>query len=160
MFIRRIAQFGVPAFLLLLSALAAAEEARVTVPAGITFFVTDVASTTSASSNPVVVSFQEAVIDSGKVLRVSVRAVASNFTPPSGNQMAASRAHWTIASATSGSGFAGAVDGTNWVPVYQSVVQPTSGSVQLQFQLNAPGASIRAGEHTLELQWLFESIPQ
>jgi hypothetical protein len=46
---------------------------------------------------------------------------------------------------------------TDYVPVFVSGANPSSGEVDLRWTISAPGASIRAGYHTVSLEWKFES---
>jgi hypothetical protein len=139
---------------------ASAENAQVTVPVSVSFYVLDLAASTPSASNPVVVSFQAAQLESGRVLKVSLRPVANQFSSPGGATIPASRVRWTVNGATNGTGFAGTADSASFITVFRSNVQATSGSFSLNFTLDAPGSGVLATAHTLDLQWSFESEPQ
>lgn len=153
-----------PSALALLLALtfcpARGENAQVMVPATVYFDVQNLAAPTGSTSNPVVVSFQAAQLESGRVLKVSLRPAASQFSGPGGTGIAASRVRWTIQGASNGTGFAGTANPDSFVTVFRSSVQASSGSVSLNFTLDAPGPGVRADAHTLALEWRFESEPQ
>jgi hypothetical protein len=150
--------------LLLLLALAAAplsaESVQVTVPTSVYFNVDNVATSTSSASNPVLVTFQAASLDSGKVLRLRLRPSASVFSTQDGAEIPAAKLRWTIGGATGGTGFSGTADAANFVTVFQSNAQASSGTISLNLILDAPGSGVRATDHTLAIEWLFESVPQ
>ena len=150
------------AALLLLGSLAAAAptpQVNVTVPAFVSFAVTNVNVSTTGSPNPFTISFTKADHFNKLAFRISVKAVASSFTPPAGPSIPASKVSWSIVSAQNGTGYNGTLSSTAYTIVYQSVPEPSSGSVSLTWSLAAPGASgLRAGNHTLSLTWRLEAV--
>jgi hypothetical protein len=78
----------------------AQESVRITVPAGVSFNVTNVAANTAA--NPARVDFDTAILLPLHRLRISVRADAANFASPSpaGTLIPAGKASWTTSNAT------------------------------------------------------------
>lgn len=136
----------------------AQETVDVTVPISATFFVTDVSLSTTGSPNPTTVSFSNAGLSSGNALRISVQADAADFTPPAGNAIPASKISWTTSNPQGGIGSNGTLISTAFTQLYQSNTDPTSGSVDATWTLDAPGSGIRAGNHTLTLRWKFESV--
>ena len=150
------------AALLLLGSLPAAAptpQVNVTVPAFVSFAVTRVNVSTTGSPNPFTISFTKADHFNKLAFRISVKAVASSFTPPAGSSIPASKVSWTIYGAQGGTGYNGTLSSTAYTIVYQSVKEPSSGSVSLTWSLGAPGASgLRAGDHTLQLTWLLEAV--
>jgi len=151
-----------PAAVLVLGSLAAAApppSVNVTVPASVSFAVTRVNVSTTGSPNPFTVSYVGAVHFTGLAFRISVKAVASSFTPPAGPSIPASKVSWSIVSAQNGTGYNGTLSSTAYTIVYQSVVEPSSGGVSLTWSLAAPGAGgLRAGNHTLTLTWRLEAV--
>ena len=142
-----------------LAAAAPTPTVNVTVPAFVSFAVTNVNVSTTGSPNPFTVSFTDANHFNKLAFRISVKAVASSFTPPSGPSIPASKVSWSIVSAQSGTGYNGTLSSTAYTIVYQSVLEPSSGSVRLTWSLAAPGASgLRAGNHTLSLSWRLEAV--
>jgi hypothetical protein len=132
---------------------------NVTVPAFVSFAVTNVKVSTTGSPNPFTVSFTGADHFGGLAFRISVKAVASSFTPPAGSSIPASKVSWSIVGAQSGTGYNGTLSSTAYTIVYQSVLAPSSGSVRLAWSLAAPDASgLRAGNHTLSLTWRLEAV--
>ena len=143
--------------LTLLATSAYPEQASVAVPASILFNVQSAHASTQAGAS--IVSFQNATLDSGKSLRISVRAQASSMTPPSGSAIPASKISWSVSGVTNGSGSGGTLTALDYIPVYQSAANATSGNVTLHWILAAPGTSgLRAGWHELTLEWRFDSI--
>ena len=133
---------------------------NITIPASVTFSVTNVNVSTDGTPDPFIISFTDAGrIGPRQAFRISVRAQSSIFTPPAGSSIPASDVSWTISSAQGGTGYAGTLSSTAYTVVYQSVNDPSSGSVSLVWDLAAPGAGgIRAGNHTLLLTWKLEVV--
>ena len=134
------------------------ETAVVSVPASVTFTVTNVNGSTDATEFDV--SFASAVLTTGHKLRIGVQATSTDFAPPiAGAAIPASRVTWAVRAAGAGTGYNGTLSGSGYVMAYQSNAGATSGDVHLIFSLAAPGSQIRAGTHTIYLQWRFESVP-
>ncbi len=137
---------------------ASAESVDITVPTSVGFSITDIARSTTGRPNPTTFSFADADLVVGHVLRISVKANTPDFIPPDGTAIPASNISWTISSPENGAGFNGNLSSASYTVVYQSKVNPTSGSVDLIWNLPAQGTGIRAGEHTLSLTWKMESV--
>jgi hypothetical protein len=136
------------------------EQARIVVPAGITFNVTDVASSTVASSASI--NIDQIVLASGtKQLRVSVKANGASFTPPSpgGTTWSATDVTWNAATWTAAAGSSGTLNSAafNIVATCDPNASACSTS-NLVFTLVAKPAVSRSGNHTLTVTWKFESI--
>lgn len=138
--------------------LAAEETVSVTVGGSAAFHMTNVSQPKAAGTNPTLVRFQSANLASGRCLRISVRAQNSTWTAPSGNPIAATKVTWQANGAIGGTGYSGTLSATDFQIVYQSAPNPDSGGVDINWNLGAPGSSIRAGSHNLTLEWKFESI--
>ncbi|MEI6512816.1 MAG: hypothetical protein WCO51_06025 [bacterium] len=151
-----LAIFAVAAFTI--SGAFAVETVDLTVPGFVTFYVWDVNSLTIGSPDPCVLSFENASLTSGNALRISVTAESADFTPPSGTAIPASKVYWTTSNAAGGNGSNGTLSDTLYTQIFQSIADPTTGSLDITFKLSAPGASIRAGNHTLTMRWKAESI--
>ena len=137
--------------------------AVVTIPASVSFAVTNVNNTTSGAPSPVTLSYNTAILVTGQRLRFSVQADTATFASPGtgGAKIPASNVSWTATNAAGGSGSNGTLSGSTFVLVYQSNAYglvPIAGSVNLAFTLAAPGASIRAGVHSLTMRWKIEAI--
>lgn len=135
----------------------AAETVDVTVPPGVSFNVTDVTQNTAAPT--VTLSFTNASLNGNHQLEISVMAAAPNFTPPAGTvTIPASNVTWT-ATTPDGTATGGTLSATTYTRIYiSSRPCPASGSVDITFTLAAPGTGIRAGDHTLPLRWMFDSV--
>jgi hypothetical protein len=137
----------------------AQEIVTVVVPVAVSFSVTDVSVITTGSPSPTTISFSSAALTIGKALRISVQADASAFTSPGGGTtIPASKGSWNALGASGGVGWNGTLSATSDGLVYQSNPSPTSGQVDLEFTLGAPGNGLRAGTHQLTIRWKFESI--
>ena len=133
----------------------------ITIPAAVTFNVTNVNVSTDGTPDPFIISFTDATgFGATDAFKISVKAASPSFTPPAGPSIPASNASWTISSAAGGTGYAGTLNAATYTVVYQSATDPSSGSVSLVWDLAAPGAGgIRAGNHTLQLTWKLEVVP-
>ena len=141
------------------------EQASITVPAGVTFNVTNIAATTNAASQTI--SIQNIVLASAtKQLAISLIANAASFTPPVGGATtwSAGDVAW---SAPNG--------GPNaWVNATRNNGTLSSGAYTLVATCNADVSSCsttgfnmtlgprttvqRSGAHTLTITWKFEAI--
>jgi hypothetical protein len=127
-------------------------------PAVVNFDVSDVGRASSGSPDPFTLRFSSAMLGAGSSLRISVKANAANFTPPSGAAIPSANLSWTIQSATGGAGSPGTLSAASYSVVYLSTANPVSGSVGMRWSLAAPGAGIRAGLHTLTMTWKVEAL--
>lgn len=136
----------------------AQETVDITLPANVSFDVVKVNETTEANS--VTLSYVDANLNSGNYLRISIKANATDFTRPSnaGDYITASSVSWTTSNAQGGSGVNGTLSSDTYHVVYESIANPTSGSLSIIWRLAAPGAGIRAGDHTLNGTWKIESL--
>jgi hypothetical protein len=136
------------------------EQARVTVPANITFNVLDVNSSTAASAASVSVDSIVLASDT-KQLRVSIRAAAASFTPPvaGATTWVASNVTWATPSWSNGTGASGTLTDVAFIEVATCDADVTScGTSNLVFTLAPKGSVKRSGNHTLNMTWKFESI--
>jgi hypothetical protein len=138
---------------------AAAESVQVSVPGSVTFWVNDVSASSEGSPGAATVSFESASLNSGRSLRISVRATSSTLTAPSGTPIPVSSITWTVTGVAGGTGSSGTLNSSDFTQVFVSSANPTSGAVELRWTLAQPGSGIRAGNHSLALEWRFESVP-
>lgn len=136
---------------------AAQESVTITLPTTITFSVTDVTSATPADLDPVTVQFSGAVINPGRVLRISIIADSSTLAGPGGSTIPVLAASWTVSGATGGSGTAGTLSSSSYTRVFQSTQAAVSGSFDLSFTLAPVPGTLRAGNHTVTVRWKLES---
>jgi hypothetical protein len=139
---------------------AVSEQARVTVPAGISFNVSDVTSATAASAASVTVS-NIALATSTKQLKISIQAGAASFTPPvvGATTWSAGDVTWNAATWTNATGASGTLSNSSFDEVATCDADVASCSTTgLVFTLGAKGVVKRAGSHTLTVTWKFESI--
>ena len=136
------------------------EQARVTVPASITFNVTNVGASTSASAASMTV--QNIVLASAtKQLKVSVRANATGFTPPSvgATTWSASDVTWGNDAWTNATAASGTLSDSAFNTVATCDAGATGCSTNgLTFSLGAKSSVTQSGNHTLVVTWRFESI--
>ena len=134
-----------------------AESVKITVPTPVSFAVTNVSNSTTGTPNPTTVSFAQLTVTAGHTLRISVKA-DSDFTPPSGAAIPASKISWVTSSPTNGTGTNGTLSTSVYGQLFQSSANKTSGSIRVTWTLGPPGGGIRSGAHTLTLRWKLESI--
>ena len=137
---------------------AAQETVTVTLPAGIDFFVTDVSRSTSASASSTRIAFGNPNLNTGRALRLSVRADSATFEPPGGTRIPAALVSWVPLGASGGIGSAGTLTASSYGLVFQGDPGAASSHVDLGWVLGAPGGGIRAGLHQLTVRWKIESI--
>ena len=134
-----------------------AESVQISVPASVWFQVANV--TTSTAGTNFTITYQNASVLAGRVLRISVRAAAGSLTPPSGSSIPATNVAWVATGSTGGVGLGGTLSEAVFTPVFQSNLLPASGGVTLSWTLSAPGSTgMRAGMHSLALEWKVESL--
>jgi hypothetical protein len=136
------------------------DQARVTVPAGVTFTVADITSNTPAAAVSVTVS-NIVLASAAKQLRISLQAEAAAFTPPIGGAAtwAAGDVSWAAAAWANASGTAGTLSSAAYNPVATCTADAASCSTAgLTFTLAANAAVKRSGSHTMVVRWKFESI--
>jgi hypothetical protein len=136
------------------------EQARITVPTGVSFNVTDINNATAAPA--AAVSIDRIVLTTAtKQLRLSLRAASVSFSPPAGGgtTWTASDVSWTTGAWTGGLGSAGALSAAAFTPVATCSQGTTACSTSnLIFSLGAKPAVQRSGAHTLVVTWKVESI--
>jgi hypothetical protein len=150
------------AALVLLVALAAnlssaVDDVRVTIPAAVAFDVANVSAPTTGSPAAAAVQFNSLTVSSGRVLRISVKA-DSDFVPPGGPAIPASRVSWTTSGASNGVGSNGVLSTSAYRQLFQNAAAKKSGNVNVTWMLAAPGTSVRAGLHRLTIRWKIEAI--
>lgn len=136
------------------------EQARVTVPAGISFNVSDVTASTAASAASVTVSNIVLATDTQQ-LKISIEAGAGSFTAPAGGATtwSAGDVTWNAATWTNATGASGTLSNSSFNEVATCDADVASCSTNgLVFTLGAKGSVKRAGNHTLSVTWKFESI--
>jgi hypothetical protein len=136
------------------------EQARVTVPSGVTFAVTDVGSATASTAASITIS-NIVLASATRQLKVSLQADAAGFSAPvagattwSAGDVTWAAAAWTGATATSG---------TLSNSVYNTVATCDAdagacSTSDLIFTLAAKSSVKRSGNHTLTVRWKVESI--
>ena len=154
----RVVLLGIVALASAVVAAGAQETVTISVPLAVSFPVTDVSRSTSGAPNVTTVSFSNASLSPGRVLRVSVQPDAAAFTAPSGSSMPASNVSWSNLGANGGIGLNGTLSSASYALVFQSDPARTSGYIDLGWTLAAPGSGIRAGNHQLTIRWKVESI--
>jgi len=135
------------------------EQARVTVPAGVTFNVVDVGAATAATAASVTVS-GIVLATATKQLRVSLQANAATFTAPGGaTTWSASDVTWNAATWTNATGALGTLSNSSYSSVATCAADASDCSTNgLVFTLGAKNTVRRSGTHQLTVTWKFESI--
>lgn len=136
------------------------EQARVTVPAGITFNVTNVSASTAATAASVAID-SIVLATATKQLKVSLQANAASFTPPvvGATTWAAGDVTWNAATWTNATGAAGTLSNSAYTEIATCTANVAACSTTgLVFTLGAKSTVQRAGDHTLVVTWKFESM--
>ena len=136
---------------------AAVDDVRITIPAAVTFDVTNVSVPTTGSPIADTVQFNSLTVPVGRVLRISVKA-DGDFVPPGGPAIPASKVSWTTSGATNGVGSSGVLSTSAYGQLFQSAAAKKSGNVDVTWLLTAPGTSVRAGLHRLTIRWKLDAI--
>ena len=136
-----------------------AEQASITVPAGVAFTVNNVSASTASSA--VTVSASGIVLSSAlRQVKVSLQANAATFTPPSGTATwNASDVTWNAATWTNATGAAGTLSNSAFNTVATCTADTASCDTSaLAFTLAANSNIVRSGAYTLVVTWRFEAI--
>jgi hypothetical protein len=133
-----------------------ADSAKFTLPAAVSFAVTNVTVSTTGSPSPTPVSFSNAVLNN-KSIRISIRG-DGDFVPPSGTAIPASKVTWTTSGAVAGTGSNGTLINNTYTQIFQSNLNALSGSFNITWTLQAPGTGIRAGAHVLTVRWKLDAV--
>ncbi|MEX2271459.1 MAG: hypothetical protein WD690_08320 [Vicinamibacterales bacterium] len=136
------------------------EQAQVTVPAGVTFNVTNVGASTAASAASVTVN-SIVLATATKTLKISLQGNAAAFTPSVAlaATWAVGDVTWSAATFSNGTGAAGTLIDTAYTAVADCAADAASCSTtNLVFTLAAKSTVKRSGNHTLAMTWKFESI--
>jgi hypothetical protein len=137
------------------------EQARVTVPASVTFNVTNTSAATGATASITVENI--ALASATKQLQISVAANATGFTPsvPGSATWASSDVSWVAHPfSNAGVGTAGALAGIGTYNVVQTCAVDVSecSTTTLPFSLAAKPGVKNSGNHSLIVTWKFASI--
>ena len=132
------------------------QTVRITVPAVVEFGINDVSVATDANGITRV-SFDLAVLNLGRVLRISVKG-EGDMVPPGGPAIPASQVSWNASNAVGGIGLNGVLSMTKYTPVFQGNLLALAGRVDLRWTLASPGSNVQAGIHQLPLRWRIESV--
>ena len=151
------------AFLLVIASVPCLGQARsevtIQMPSMLGFNVMDVSRVTPGSPTPFTIQLSNIHLRGpAKTLRLGVRAMAANFNPPSGPALPASLVFWTTGAVQNGVGSGGTLDNTAFRTVFTSVNNPRTAAVNINWNLAAPGPGIRAGAHTLTINWRIEAL--
>jgi len=136
------------------------EQARIVVPASVSFNVGNIANSTAASAATVTID-RMVLASATKQLRISVQANAASFTPPSvgATTWSASDVTWNAASWTRATGVSGVMSSVSFTQV--ATCDPGAAdcsTTDLTFTLGAKPTVNRSGAHTLIVTWKFEGI--
>ena len=136
------------------------DQARVTVPAGVTFTVTNVSASTPSSGQSITVD-SIVLAAATNQLKVSLQGNSDAFTPPvaGATTWAVGDVTWNAASWTNATGSSGTLSNTAYNTVATCTADTGSCSTTaLVFTLAAKSTVKRSGNHTLVVTWKFESI--
>jgi hypothetical protein len=134
------------------------EQCEVSLPATCAFTVSDI---TQAYTTDVSVGASYIVLNDGNSLRLSMQAAAPSFTGPvvGHHSYAASAISWPADTWSNGTGAAGTLSDVSAVPVVLSSANAgTMGDATLPITLASDVLVDRAGNHTLTVNWIVESV--
>jgi hypothetical protein len=137
-----------------------AEQAQVTVPAGVTFTVNDITQSTAAPVASVTVT-NIALDAADKQLKISLQANAAAFTPPVAlaTTWDAADVSWNAPVWVNATGATGTLSAAGYNAVATAAADAADCSTAaLVFTLAANPDVKRSGNHTLTVTWKFESI--
>ena len=135
----------------------AVDDVRISIPPAVAFDVTDVSLPTTGRPIADTVRFNSLGVSAGRVLNISVKA-DSDFVPPGGPAIPASKVSWTTSGATNGVGSNGVLSTSAYGLLFRSGVTKKNGNVDVSWVLAAPGTNVQAGLHRLTIRWKLESI--
>ena len=136
------------------------EQARIVVPASVSFSVGNIANSTAASAATVTID-RIVLATATKQLKISVQAAAASFTPPSvgATTWSASDVTWNAASWTRATGVSGVLSAVSFTQIATCDAGVSDcATTDLTFTLGAKPTVGRSGAHTLIVTWKFESI--
>lgn len=136
------------------------EQARIVVPAAVSFAVTNVGNSTNASAASVAVD-RIVLATATKQLKISIQAAASSFTAPvlGAVTWSAGDISWNAGSWTRAVGAAGTLSASAFTEIATcNPDAPDCSTTGLVFTLGAKSSVQRAGNHTLVVTWKVESI--
>jgi hypothetical protein len=136
------------------------EQARVTVPATVTFNVSNIGVSTVAAAATITAD-QIVTSSASKQLKISLQANAASFTPPVAGAVTWSAADvsWNAAAWTNATGTAATLSNSSYNTVATCQADATNCSTTgLVFTLGAKPTVQRSGAHTLVVTWKFEGI--
>ncbi len=136
------------------------EQARVTVPSGVTFNVNNIASSTAATAVPVTID-SIVLASAAKQLKISLQANAAAFTPPvaGATTWSAADVTWNTATWTNATGASGTLSSSAFNEVATCDADAAACSTTgLVFTLGPKSTVKRSGNHTVVVTWKFESI--
>ena len=136
------------------------EQARVTVPAGVTFNVTNIGVGTAATAASVTID-NIVLAAATNQIKVSLQANAASFTPPvvGATTWSAGDVTWNAATWTNATGATGTLSNAAYNTVATCDADTsTCSTTGLVFTLGAKPTVRRSGNHTVTVTWKFESI--
>lgn len=136
------------------------EQARIVVPASVSFSVSNIGSSTAATAATVTID-RIVLATATKQLKVSLQAAAASFTPPiaGATTWSASDVSWNAASWTRATGVAGVLSAASFIQVATCNADVADCSTTgLVFTLAAKPTVMRSGSHTLVVTWKVESF--
>lgn len=135
------------------------EQAKVTLPSGVTFNVTNISANTGGNTSLTIANI--VLSTATKQLKVSVQANAAAFTPPvsGATTWSATDVSWNAAAWTQGTGSSATLSSGAYGAVGTCTAGVSSCSTSaLTFTLAAKSTVKRSGAHTLVVRWKIESI--
>ena len=137
---------------------ARAQTATVTIPAGVSFSVSNVSQSVTGSPGPFRIVFSTKSIPGSQSFHVSVKADTVNFAGPGTTRIPASKVSWTATPVGGGTASPGTLSSAAYSQVYVTG-NNKSGEIDITWTLaSIAAAGLRAGTHTLTVRYRLEAF--
>lgn len=140
------------------STAARAQTATISMPAGVSFAVSNVTQSVTGSPGPFRIVFSTKSITGNNNFYVSVKADTATFAGPGTTRIPASKVSWTATPIGGGTGSPGTLSSAAYSQVYVTG-NNKSGAIDMTWTLaSIAAAGLRAGTHTLTVRYRLEAF--
>jgi hypothetical protein len=145
------------AVLAIATPVAAQETVTVGLPSTVAFDART-ANIAAGSPDPTTVSFSNASLVTGRVLRVSVMPDTAVFSGPGGTSYPAEAIRWTVSNVSGGVAASGRLTSGVYTQIFVSHQLTSSGGFDISWSLDSAIAPKYAGIYSMPLRWKLESV--
>lgn len=140
------------------STAARAQTATISMPAGVSFAVSNVTQSVTGSPGPFRIVFSTKSITGNNNFYVSVKADTATFAGPGTTRIPAAKVSWTATPIGGGTGSPGTLSSAAYSQVYVTG-NNKSGAIDMTWTLaSIAAAGLRAGTHTLTVRYRLEAF--